>query len=92
MLDEYLENIGYSNKQTSFLKKTYPISSYSESTLLYNFKTIYNFFKKNNVDNESFIYITTTVPNIICESIENIKNKIYYFYLLGFNKLEFFFI
>ena len=46
MLDEYLENIGYSNKQTSFFKKTYPISSYSESTLLYNFKTIYNFFKK----------------------------------------------
>ena len=38
MLEEYLDGIGFSDKQIKNIEKIYPLSRYSESTLLFNFK------------------------------------------------------
>ena len=86
MFDEYLLDIGYSKDQISIIRNFH--SLYSSSTLLYNIKSLYNFFKENNISNTEFINITMTYPAIILESIDNIKLKLYELNTLGFNKLN----
>ena len=88
MLEEYMLDIGYSNNQIKIIKNIYPTSLYSCSTILYNLKNLYNYFHKNGINNKEFIYITVTTPNIISESIENIKQKIFELNEFGFNKFE----
>ena len=76
MLEEYMLDLGYSTDQIKIIRNTYPKRVYSESTLLFNLKNLYNFLRRNGVLNKEFIKITITTPNIINESIENIKLKI----------------
>ena len=90
MLDEFLDSIGFTEEQIAHIQKIYPSSLYSESSIIYNLKSIYYFFKRNGVTNQDFVSITMTIPNIIMESIENIKIKIQEFNDLGFNKLDFY--
>lgn len=88
MLDEYLENLNYSEEQINIIHNFYPTSTYSSSALLYNLKNLYNFLHRNGVSNKEFINITITTPNILLESIEDIKLKIYELSTMGFNKLD----
>lgn len=88
MLDEFLLEVGYDDEQFGLIKNSYPLSKYNESTLLYNIRRLYTFFIKNGVSNEGFINITLTTPNVICISIENIKNRISDLNTLGFNKID----
>ena len=85
MFEEYLLDIGYTEEQINIIRN---YSSYSSSTLLYNIKILYNFFKENNITNNEFINITVTNPSIILESIDNIKLKLYELSTFGFNKLD----
>ena len=85
MFEEYLLDIGYTKEQINIIRN---YSSYSSSTLLYNIKILYNFFKENNITNNEFINITVTNPSIILESIDNIKLKLYELSTFGFNKLD----
>ena len=88
MLDEYLNTLGYSKEQIKTIHNIFPSSRYSESTLLYNIKNLYNYLQNNDVTKKEFIYITMTTPNIISESIENIKLRIEDLKSLGFNKIN----
>lgn len=88
MLDELMINMGYSIDQIHMILNSYPISNSSESTLLYNFKNLTNYFHRNGLSNEDIIYITTVSPNIIVSSIENIKTRVSELDSIGFNKLE----
>ena len=88
MLEEYMLDIGYSEDQINIIKNVYPTFRYSSSTTLYNIKSLYNFFRRNGLSNEEFIYVTTTSPSIISESIENIKLKIIELNTFGFNKID----
>ena len=88
MLDEYMNIIGYTDEEISLIKKSYPISNFTESTLLYNIKNIVNYFRRNGLENKDIVYITVTIPNIICISTETIKIRILDLNSLGFNKLD----
>ena len=45
MLEEYMINIGYSDEQRELITNSYPLNTYTESTLLFNVKNIiYSFF------------------------------------------------
>ena len=88
MLDEFLQSIGYQESQITKIHKIYPSHQYSESTLLYNLKNLYQYFSKNGITEKEFIEITITIPNIIMRSIENIKIQIQELNSLGFHKLD----
>ena len=90
MIEEYLQSIGYNDEQILSIRKTFPSFKYSEATILYNFKNMYQYFKKNGIEGEEFIKITMITPNIIMESIENIKNRIQELISLGFRKTDVF--
>jgi len=90
MLEEYLLDIGYSDKDIKKINKFFQKTFYSEATILYNFRNLERFFKRNHINNQEFIYITLTVPNILTLGIENINSKIKSLSLLGFNKIDFF--
>lgn len=76
MLDEYMKEIGYSTEQIELIEDSYPLKSYAESTLLYCMKNLVNYLHRNTFDNSDIISITTTIPQIISMSIEEIKIKI----------------
>ena len=86
MLEEYMTDIGYTNDEINIIRNTF--INYSSSTILYNLKNMYNFFRRSGVNNKEFIYITTTSPNILLESIENIKQKILELNSFGFTKIS----
>ena len=92
MLEEFLLSIGYEDNEINTILKIYPKSKYSEATLLYNFKNLYHFFKRNGFDNGDFIRITVTKPDILLESIEDIKDKIEELNAIGFHKLDAFYM
>ena len=90
MLEEFLRNIGYNDDEMDLILSAYPVRNYTESTLLYTMKNLVNFLHRNGISNNSIIYITTTTPNIIFMSIENIKERIKDLFNYGFNKVEVF--
>ena len=90
MLDEYMKNLGYQEEEMEFILSSYQLSKETESTLLYKIKSLVNYLHRNGLDNAAIINITTTIPNIIVESIENIKVRINELLGFGFNKLEVF--
>ena len=92
MLEEFLLSIGYDDLQIDMLFKIYPKSKYSEATLLYNFKNLYHYFRRNGFDNGDFINLTITRPDIILESIENIRVKVDELNSIGFHKLDAFYM
>ena len=71
-----MEGIGYSQDQIHLIESSYPINRYTESTLLYCMKNLVNYLHRNTFDNQDIIFITTTFPQIISMSIEEIKIKI----------------
>ena len=73
MLEDFLYGIGFSEKDINTVLKMIPKTMVSEATLLYNFKNLYHYFKRNGINNESFKSIIMTTPNLVLESIENIK-------------------
>ena len=90
MLDEYMKNLGYTDDEISLILSSYPICNETESTLLYAIKNLVNFLHRNSLDNKAIIKVTTTIPNIITMSIENIKIRIQELFQYGFNKIEVF--
>ena len=76
MLDEYMKEIGYSTDEIELIEDSYPLKSFSESTLLYCMKNLVNYLHRNTFDNFDIITLTTTIPQIISMSIEEIKIKI----------------
>ena len=88
MLEEYMINIGYNEDQFSFISKSYPLNTLTESTLLFNIKNIVNFFHRNGLSNEDIVRITCTIPTLIVTSTENIKTRVRELINIGFNKLE----
>ena len=88
MLEEYMLGIGFSEEEIPIIRTIYPANIYTESTLLFNFKNLYNFFRRNGIDNQSFHTIVMTIPSIISTSIENIKIRIQDLNNFGFNKLD----
>ena len=88
MLEEYMMNIGYTDEQIELIINSYPLNTYTESTLLFNIKNMINFFHRNGLNNEDIIKITSTIPNLLVISTENIKNRVKELITLGFNKLE----
>ena len=90
MLEEYLLDIGYSEKDIKKINKFFPKKFYSEATILYNFRNLERFFRRNHINHKEFIFITLTVPNILNLGIENINSKIKSLASLGFNKIDFF--
>ena len=90
MLEEYLLDIGFSEKDIKKVNKFFPKKNYSEATILYNFRNLERFFRRNHINRQEFIYITLTVPNILNLGIENINSKIKILSSLGFNKIDFF--
>ena len=61
MLDEFMISIGYNKDKIEFIKNSYPLSNYSEGTILYNIKNLYNYLKRNSINNEEFINITIII-------------------------------
>ena len=90
MLEDYLFGIGFDDSEINTIQKMLPKTMVSESTLLYNIKNLYHYFKRNGIDNNSFKSIILITPNLLLESIENIKTKLDYFNELGFNRISFF--
>lgn len=90
MLEEYLLDIGYSEKDINKINNFFPKKIYSEATILYNFRNLERFFRRNHINHQDFIFITLTVPNILNLGIENINSKIKSLSSLGFNKIDFF--
>ena len=90
MLEEYLLDIGYSEKDIKKINKFFPKKFYSEATILYNFRNLERFFRRNHINHKEFIFITLTVPNILNLGIENINSRIKSLASLGFNKIDFF--
>ena len=88
MLEEYMINIGYSDEQRELITNSYPLNTYTESTLLFNVKNIINFFHRNGLTNEDIVNITSTIPNLLVISSENIKNRVKELINIGFNKIE----
>ena len=76
MLEEYMMNIGYTEEQRELIVNSYPLNTYTESTLLFNIKNMINFFHRNGLNNEDIIKITSTIPNLLVISTENIKNRV----------------
>ena len=69
-------NIGYTDEQIELIINSYPLNTYTESTLLFNIKNMINFFHRNGLNNEDIIKITSTIPNLLVISTENIKNEL----------------
>ena len=90
MLEEFLESLGFSQEQIKIIQKIYPTSRYTESTLLYNFKNLYHYFRRNGIDHKEFISVIMTTPNIIIDSLETIKIRIEELNSFGFHKLDVF--
>ncbi len=88
MLEEYMKNIGYTDEQKELIINSYPLNTYTESTLLFNIKNMINFFHRNGLTNEDIISITSTIPNLLVISSENVKNRVKELLNLGFNKLD----
>ena len=88
MLEEYMMNIGYTEEQRELIVNSYPLNTYTESTLLFNVKNMINFFHRNGLTNEDIVNITSTIPNLLVISSENIKNRVKELINIGFNKLE----
>ena len=88
MLEEYMMNIGYNEEQFNLIRNSYPISTLTESTLLFNIKNMVNFLHRNGLSNEDIVNITSTIPNLIMTSTEKIKDRVKELTSIGFNKLE----
>ena len=88
MLEEYMMNIGYNEEQFDLIRNSYPISTLTESTLLFNIKNMVNFLHRNGLSNEDIVNITSTIPNLIMTSTEKIKERVKELTSIGFNKLE----
>lgn len=76
MLEEYMISIGHTEEEINLIKSSYPLNTYTESTFLYKYKNLVNYFHRNGIDNESIRKITTTIPTTISLSIEDIKDKV----------------
>lgn len=90
MFLEYLEDLNYSEVEVKKLVKSISINPLTESSLLYNFKSVYKFFSSNGISNEDFKNITLTIPFIMSTSLENIKSIIREYKTLGFNNTNIF--
>ena len=90
MLEEYLTEFGYNEKQTNKILKIFPANKYSQSTLLYHLKNYHQYFEKNNMKKEEIIDVIMTIPNIMTESVENIKVQVQELTSLGFHKIDIF--
>ena len=88
MLEEYMMTIGYTEEQRELIINSYPLNTYTESTLLFNVKNMINFLRRNGLTNEDIVSITSTIPNLLVISSENIKNRVKELINLGFNKLD----
>lgn len=90
MFDEFMLNFGYTDDEIELIKNSYPLNTYTESSLLYNIKNLVNYFHRNTFDNEAIIKLTTTFPQIISMSQENIKIRVNELSSNGFNKIDIF--
>ena len=50
MLEDYLFGIGFDDSDINTIQKMLPKTMVSESTLLYNIKNLYHYFKRNGID------------------------------------------
>ena len=50
MLEEYLLDIGYSEKDINKINNFFPKKIYSEATILYNFRNLERFFRRNHIN------------------------------------------
>ena len=64
MLEEYMLDLGYNTDQIKIIQNTYPKRVYSESTLLFNLKNLYNFLRRNGVLNKEFIILIALFPHL----------------------------
>ena len=90
MLEEFMISLGHKDDEIDLIKSSYPLNTYTESTLLYKYKNLVNFFHRNGIDNESIRKITTTIPTSISMSIEDIKDKIKELSKYSLNKINVF--
>ena len=88
MLDEYMSNIGYTEEEKEMLKKTYRMTSYKNSDILYNFKNLVNYFHKSGFNNKDIKKITLIFPKITYTSTDTIKQKIKELNEFGINKID----
>lgn len=86
MLEEYLLDIGYNEKQIRGIKSNFLFRKLAEDSILFTFKSLYQYLHKNSFSNEDIIYITIENPNVFNMSLENIKNKLSDISKLGFKK------
>ena len=90
MLEEYLLDIGYKEKQIQLLKNNYYLKREAPHTLIFSFKTLLQYLSKNGFSNQDFIDVTIKNPNLLGVSIENIKNRVQEVISLGFQKNQVF--
>ncbi len=90
MLDDYLTEIGFNKSDISYIKSIYFQSSYDETSLLYNFRNIVNYFHKNGLSNVDIINIIKFIPELVITSLENIKIRVRDLNNIGFNRLQVF--
>ena len=90
MLDEYMDSIGFSSDDISFIKSSYFRPMYSENSLLFNLKKLVDYFHRNHLKNEDIIFIIKSIPEVISISLENIKSRVFELTTIGFNKYQVF--
>lgn len=90
MLDEYMTKYGYTDREIQLIRQAYTNSNYTESNILYNLKILIDYLKQNNLTNNEIIFITTTLPSIICKSIDLIKKRVIELTKYKYNKIDIF--
>ena len=80
--------IGFDKNQISLIRRSCHLSRYNDSDIMYSLKKQFKYFSSNSFSNEEFIKMISTVPNILCTSVENIKTRIKELMNYSFNKIE----
>ena len=86
MLEEYLLDIGYNDKQIKSIKSNFLFRQISEDSILFTFKSLYQYLHKNGFTNKDIIDVTINNQNVFNMSLENIKTKLSDISKLGFKK------
>ena len=86
MLEEYLLDIGYNDKQIKSIKSNFLFRQISEDSILFTFKSLYQYLHKNGFTDEDIINVTINNQNVFNMSLENIKTKLSDIAKLGFKK------